>query len=130
MKKFPLFIILLLPCMAAMCQTSNTLTPEYDYAVLQIIMMSEDRLYLADRKNPSYIIHYDSKTAEEVGIYDTIKIDRANENFTQGRFKCIAYLNSRGYELVTGTCFPYNTDVGLKIKYEYVFKRPKQVSVK
>jgi hypothetical protein len=129
MKKHLLFILLLLPYMAAICQTNNTRTPEYDYAMLRIIMMDEDHLYLLDRNNPSYIVQY-SNTGKEIMLKDTLKLDDEKVNFTEARFRCFIYMNRQGYELATSTCYAYSASVGIKKKYEYVFKRLKQPNSK
>ena len=129
MKNYFLIIFLLLLCVTAICQTSNTPTPEYDYALLRIIVGEENQVYSLDRNNPSYILQY-SNSGMEIMLKDTLKLGNENVNFTEARFKCFQYLNHQGYELVTSTCYAFNASIGLKKKYEYVFKRQKQVGGK
>ena len=129
MKKLLVFIILLLPCIAAMCQTSNTPISEYDYAMLRIIVLNEDHIYLLDGNNPSYFVQYSYREGNYFKGHS--KLDNENVNFAEARFKCFHYLNFQGYELVTSTCYPYQVAFnGLKKRYEYIFKRPKQIGGK
>ena len=127
MKNNLLVILLLLPCMAAICQTSNMPTPEYDYAILYVTVV--DHSLHSEHNDIYYTVEY-SSTRFEIDLRDTLKIDNSKENSTESRFKCFKYLNTQGFELVTSDCYPYHDFRSPNLKYEYVFKRPKQVSVK
>ena len=104
MKKVFIIVALLLCCIPSFSQD----TLQYDYAIM--IVRSED-----EKMEVRYSNGKDENLIPKLKLKSHMFADERFENI----FKCIAYLNQNGYELVTSTS---STGCG-----EYTFKRKRLV---